>query len=111
MADHALRRSPLDAYADRLDAAGGETGLVSLAELPFRRQLTIRVAPGGAAAAAVERGLGVALPGAPCSAVGRDGLDVLWMGPDEWLVVADECPAPAQLEAAAGPGATVVDVS
>jgi sarcosine oxidase subunit gamma len=107
------RRSPLDTYADRFAGAGGRTGAVALAELPFRTQLTIRVQPGTVTADALEGALGVALPVDPGSTRGADNLDVLWMGPDEWLVVAEEgaLPPAARLEAAAGPDATVVDVS
>lgn len=95
------RRSPLEGYTERLAAAG-------LAELPFRTQLTVRAEPGGAAARALERALGVALPVRPGATGAGDGIAVLWMGPDEWLVVAEEGRLAGELEVA---GATVVDVS
>ncbi|WP_410588074.1 sarcosine oxidase subunit gamma [Amycolatopsis sp. lyj-23] len=47
---------------------------------PFRTQLTVRHREGGTL-------LGVPLPG-PCTFTSGDGIDVLWMGPDEYLVLA-----------------------
>jgi sarcosine oxidase subunit gamma len=107
-------RSPLAGFAERLDAANDAPARIRLAEAPFLTQLTVRVAPGSAAAAAVAGVLGAPLPTAPNTTVVGDNVEVLWMGPDEWLVVA---PAGAEglvpaLEDAVGAGhATVVDVS
>ena len=64
MADATPRRSPLDAYARRLAAAGDAVGLW-LAEIPLRMQLTVRAQPGSPAAAALERALGLPLPVTP----------------------------------------------
>lgn len=65
------------------------------------------------AAAALERQLGVPLPVTPGTTAWSVGVDVLWMGTDEWLVVADDgaVGTAEELQAAAGPQATVVDVS
>lgn len=53
---------------------------VDAVEEPFRTQLTVRLREGRTL-------LGVDLPG-PCTFTSGDGVDVLWMGPDEYLVLA-----------------------
>lgn len=58
-----------------------------LEELPFSTQLSLRADPGGPAAAAVERALGCPLP-APCTLTRAGQADVLWLGPDEFLLLA-----------------------
>jgi sarcosine oxidase subunit gamma len=110
-----LRRSPLHHLSDRLRASAvpGDRG-VRLRELPFLAMVGIRVRPGSAAAARIARCLGAALPEA-CGAVTTSGPHpVLWLGPDEWLVVSSADPGPLTeaLHEALGddPGA-VVDVS
>jgi sarcosine oxidase subunit gamma len=108
------RRSPLDGFADRLAAAGDAPERIRLAEAPFLTQLTLRVAPESAATRAMVGVIGAPLPTAPNTTCISGDIEVLWMGPDEWLVVA---PAGADglleaLEQAVGAGhATVVDVS
>ena len=72
-------------------------------EEPFRTQLTVRLRDG-------DTLLGVALPG-PCRYTSGNGVDILWMGPDEYLVLA-EPGRQAELEAALSPESdAVVDVS
>ncbi|MFF5302108.1 sarcosine oxidase subunit gamma [Streptomyces sp. NPDC013161] len=91
MADTALsvpRRSPLAAAADRLAATTRSSGgMVRLAELPFLAQVNLRLDPKGAAADAVGLALGLSLPLEPNTVVRAGELTVLWLGPDEWLVV------------------------
>jgi sarcosine oxidase subunit gamma len=86
-----LRRAPLGDVA--LPAVLGAE------ERPFLTQLTLRVREGHEAVGAV---LGVPLPSAPCtfaSGTGEFGaVDVLWLGPDEYLVLA--APGVAGLEPA-----------
>ncbi|WIX84944.1 sarcosine oxidase subunit gamma family protein [Amycolatopsis sp. DG1A-15b] len=53
---------------------------VDAVDEPFRTQLTVRLRDGRSL-------LGVDLP-APCTFTSGDGVDVLWMGPDEYLVLA-----------------------
>jgi sarcosine oxidase subunit gamma len=86
---------------------------IRLAELPPRTQVNLRLPGKGPAADAVGLDLGVPLPMQP-GTTGRAGeLSVLWLGPDEWLVLG---PAGADIErrlrsrVGAGP-ASVVDVS
>ncbi|WP_326943946.1 sarcosine oxidase subunit gamma [Amycolatopsis sp. NBC_01307] len=74
-------------------------------EEPFRTQLTVRLRDGHTL-------LGVDLPG-PCTFTSGNGVDVLWMGPDEYLVLAEPC-RQAELEAALSRESAVlavVDVS
>jgi sarcosine oxidase subunit gamma len=76
---------------------------VDAVEEPFRTQLTVRLRDGHAL-------LGVDLPG-PCAFTSGNGVDVLWMGPDEFLVLA-EPGRQVELEAALSrESAAVVDVS
>ncbi|WP_232376161.1 sarcosine oxidase subunit gamma [Amycolatopsis aidingensis] len=89
-ADSAIRtgtgRSPLADWAGPL---GGLAPAVHAVEQPMLTQLTLRLADPGAAAAA-RAALGVDLPGRPCTFTrGPLGeVEVLWMGPDEYLVLA-----------------------
>ncbi|MFB9691011.1 sarcosine oxidase subunit gamma [Amycolatopsis plumensis] len=53
---------------------------VDAVDEPFRTQLTVRLREG-------ETLLGVPLPG-PCTFTSGHGVDLLWMGPDEYLVLA-----------------------
>ncbi|MFD5541200.1 sarcosine oxidase subunit gamma [Streptomyces sp. NPDC127079] len=105
------RFSPLSEWQDRL--ARLPDG-IRVRELPFLTQLTLRVEPGSAAARAVESCLGVPLPG-PLRTQPAGEVDVLWMGPDEWLLVAPDGHRDdlvARLRSAVGAGfATVTDVS
>ncbi|MFI6625221.1 sarcosine oxidase subunit gamma [Streptomyces sp. NPDC050528] len=91
MADTALsvpRRSPLAGAADRLAATTRSSGgTIRLAELPFLAQVNLRLDPKGAAADAVGLALGLSLPVEPNTVVRSGELTVLWLGPDEWLVV------------------------
>ncbi|MEU8637506.1 sarcosine oxidase subunit gamma family protein [Amycolatopsis sp. NPDC048633] len=54
---------------------------VDAVEEPFRTQLTVRLREGHSL-------LGVDLPG-PCTFTSANGVDILWMGPDEYLVLAE----------------------
>ena len=108
-------RSPL-AHLESAMADGTVEGVrgVTLRELAFVTMVTVRVATDQPAAARIAEIVGAALP-AECGevGVGRDH-QVLWLGPDEFLVVSNTDPATltAQLEGALGdePG-LVVDVS
>jgi sarcosine oxidase subunit gamma len=56
-----------------------------VAERPFLTQLTLRLR---GAHAEVGAALGVPLPEKSCTFTSGDGIDVLWMGPDEYLILA-----------------------
>ena len=77
---------------------------VDVVDAPFRTQLTVPLHDG-------DTLLGVPLPG-PCTFTSGNGVDILWMGPDEFLVVA-EPGRQAELETAlrSEGAAAVVDVS
>ncbi|GAB2835213.1 sarcosine oxidase subunit gamma [Lentzea nigeriaca] len=78
--------SPLFAWTDRLAALP-----VNASERPFLSQLTVR-ASDPAAIAAMGAVLGVGFPAVPCTFTAGSGefgdVEVLWLGPDEFLVVA-----------------------
>ncbi|MFC3996511.1 sarcosine oxidase subunit gamma [Nocardiopsis sediminis] len=80
------RFSPL---SDRRDDFAQLPAGLTVRELPFLTQLTLRTEPGGPAAASVEACLGITLPG-PVRAESSGDVEALWMGPDEWLLVAPE---------------------
>ncbi|MEU3642194.1 sarcosine oxidase subunit gamma family protein [Lentzea sp. NPDC034063] len=83
-----MTASPLSAWTDRLAALAP---VLTAAEVPFRSQLTVRVSDQDAIAA-MGAALGVRFPSAACtftSGTGQFGdVEVLWLGPDEFLVVA-----------------------
>jgi sarcosine oxidase subunit gamma len=111
-----LRRSPLqdrraEFAARRVDGPRG----VGLGEEPFLTQVDLRTSPDGPALDRVERALDLALPRSPNRATGDDQRAALWLGPDEWLVVAPDGNAHQVLiagrEALADAPGSVVDVS
>ncbi|KOV90191.1 sarcosine oxidase subunit gamma [Nocardia sp. NRRL S-836] len=75
----------MSGWTDRLAALAPA---LDVAERPFRTQLTVRTSDPGALAAA----LGVEFPAAACTFTAGTGpfgaVEVLWLGPDEFLVVA-----------------------
>lgn len=110
-----LRLSPLAHLRETLRAAAvtGPRG-VTLAEQPFRTMVNLRADPASGAAGRLAAVLGAPLP-ARCGSTRAAGTHtVLWLGPDEWLVVsgADATALTAGLRAALAdePG-SVVDVS
>ncbi|MFC8363467.1 sarcosine oxidase subunit gamma [Streptomyces griseorubiginosus] len=108
-------RSPLEGARGRLAAVTRASGgAVRLAELPFLTQLDVRLDPKGAAADAVGLALGLTLPVEPGTVVRAGELTALWLGPDEWLVVAPpgrRDTAARVREAAGDEPVSVVDVS
>jgi sarcosine oxidase, subunit gamma len=115
MADHPHHGSPLHGLADGLAAADEAPARVRLSEVPFLTQLTLRVAPSTAAATAAGYALGAPLPMAPNTTSAAGEVQILWMGPDEWLVIGPtevRTRLRDRLEAAiAGEHVTVVDVA
>ena len=67
--------SPLGRRMDDLERVGAR-------ELAFLTQLSVRVRGEGGGTASVP------LPSAPNTWIEHDGREFLWLGPDEWLVVA-----------------------
>ena len=117
-----LRRSPL---AHRAADLAAQPGGVALIELPFLSMVSLRVDPMSETGARVERALGLSLPSAgqvESVVIGEvDGVvagevrSVLWLGPDEFLVVGpvgDTADLIALLFEGVGDGpGSVVDVS
>jgi sarcosine oxidase, subunit gamma len=113
----AARRSALAGYHDRLDArAAASRGTLTIREVPFLTQVNLRTNPSAAdSMAAFQRELGFALPIEPNRVMSHGDRWGLWLGPDEWLVVAppDQRQAiTAALRSAVGAqDGSVVDVS
>jgi sarcosine oxidase, subunit gamma len=83
MADIVSRHSPLAGRSGEL------AGLpIGARELPFLTQLNVRLDATSPAANAVAAVLGGPLPTVPCTASRFGEFEVLWLGPDEWLVLA-----------------------
>jgi sarcosine oxidase subunit gamma len=88
----AERRSPLAGMAGALEAASSDA--VTLREVPFLAQVNLR------ADAAAARALGLPLEPnttatTPASSVAGGDRTILWLGPDEWLVVGPDGDAAA----------------
>jgi sarcosine oxidase subunit gamma len=104
------RRSPL---AHRMPIRS-ESGAVSLAEWPFLSKLILRC-QAGRDASAVEGATGVALPTEACTSATAGERALLWLGPDEWMLLAPDGEV-AALEASlaetlTGPQTQIADVS
>jgi sarcosine oxidase subunit gamma len=84
--DPQRRDSPLAGWHDRFAALSGSA---QIAERPFRVQLDVRADPDGEAADSLAEVLGGRLPTQPNTWLRAGEIDVLWLGPDEWLVLAD----------------------
>ncbi|GAA4846785.1 sarcosine oxidase subunit gamma [Saccharopolyspora rosea] len=106
--------SPLASRAELL-AHAGAPGAVHLAEVPFLAQVALRVDPKSAAAERVGTALGAMLPTQPGEVAEAGNVSVLWLGPDEWLLVGPRGSAEeiqeTLTEALADEHAAVVDVS
>jgi sarcosine oxidase subunit gamma len=91
--------------------ADASTPSIRVAEVPFLTQLTVRVGPKSAAFDQAGAVLGFGLPIEPNTVAGDRHGRALWLGPDEWLIVAaDRSDLEPALSAALNFGA-VVDVS
>ena len=110
-----LRRSPLaDGARDLMDRAVTGERNVRVSEWRFTTMVSLRVDPASPTARALEGVLGTQLPRSAGDVSSRAPHNVLWQGPDEWLVVSQlsaDLWVPALVDAAAGGHAAVVDVS
>jgi sarcosine oxidase subunit gamma len=87
---------------------------VQLREIAFQTMVGVRSAPGTAVAARIETRLGAPLPTACGKVSTGDGVSVLWLSPDEFLVITDEPPAQLTsrlVEALDGEPGSVTDLS
>ncbi|WP_338597326.1 sarcosine oxidase subunit gamma family protein [Saccharopolyspora sp. SCSIO 74807] len=81
--------SPLSARAGTL-ARHSAPDAVRIAEIPFTAQVDLRVDPKGLAGGRIGTAIGAMLPNLPGSVVRTGDLLVLWLGPDEWLLLGRE---------------------
>ncbi|EDP64744.1 sarcosine oxidase, gamma subunit [alpha proteobacterium BAL199] len=107
-------RTPLDGYTGPI--GGPSDAGVVLGEVRFQGKLNLRGNPDDAAfRSAVTGAVGVEPPITPGTVAAVDDRAILWLGPDEWLIVTptgDETALRAALDAAlAGLRASTVDVS
>ncbi len=78
---------PLDAHATALTGLARDTdGGLSVEVLPIAQSVTLRLDPAGPARAGVDAALGAGLPTRPNTWVAAGDGEVVWLGPDEWLV-------------------------
>jgi sarcosine oxidase, subunit gamma len=93
----ALRSSPLADYP-------------GITEIPFLTMVNVRVAPTSEAAGRISARLGGPLPVIPGAVVDAGTRHILWLGPDEWLVVGPDGDT-GLADLLDEPGASIVDVS
>ena len=101
------RQGPLDAFAGELQRGAA----AELSIMPPRAKFVLRCRPGGVGAAG--EAFGVVLPSACRAAISGDRA-ALWLGPDEWLLLAppDEVSSIGdQVSGALGASHSLVDVS
>jgi sarcosine oxidase, subunit gamma len=113
MADTLTRRSPLKGWESRFAVLPAST---NISEEPFVAMVDLWVAPTGPGVTACAEVLGVpALPTTPSTAVEGPDANVIWFGPQEWLVTSTSQAAEAleaQLrEVTTEHGGAAVDVS
>lgn len=110
-----MRRSPLAGLAQELmeNAVTGERH-VRAWEWPFTTMVSLRLDPTSPAAADLEGVLGTTLPRTSGEVSTHGQHSVLWLGPDEWLVVSQtssDVLVPALVQGVADAHVAVVDVS
>lgn len=117
MADGIDRRSsPLTGWTARFAAASATPAHFSIRELPYLTQINLRGDVANAAFAGAARGvLGCDLPATANTWAGASDCQAIWLGPDEWLLVAadgrNESLLPALHDALDGVHHAVTDVS
>lgn len=108
-----IARSPLDGVAN--PGPGAWDAGITLSEVRLRTILNLRGdGADGGFAGGVKKALGVAPPVTPNTVAGAGSHSILWLGPDEWLVVTEagtENPLEAVEKALSGTFATLVDLS
>src|ERR1700694_4894806 len=113
----AVRRSPLDGYAERFaDLSAATAGGLSIRELPFVSQVNLRADPKDVSVMhRLTEALDFALPVIPNTVAAKNDRRALWLGPDEWLVVGQDNQGAAIEQALrdglSGAFGSIVDVS
>ncbi|MDQ6709038.1 MAG: sarcosine oxidase subunit gamma [Candidatus Dormibacteraeota bacterium] len=117
MIAEATRRSPLADYVDRFAALSQSThGTLVIREIRFLTQINFRANPlETEVMAGVQHQLGITPPVEPNTVATQGDRSCLWLGPDEWVIVAppdQQRAIEAPLRSALGhhPG-SIVDVS
>jgi sarcosine oxidase subunit gamma len=112
MADTLERTSPPQQWAERFAQLPDSVAIV---EEPFITMVELRVEPSGPGATAAAHLLDVELPTTPSTYTKSADTEVIWLGPDEWLVTGTSLTGPeleARLRDAVAPhGGAAVDVS
>ena len=115
MIAEATRRSPLADYSDRFAALSRSSGgRLAVREVRFLTQMNLRADPSDSALMkAIGEVFGLDLPLLPNTVASSANRSVLWLGPDEWLVVAqaDQPAVAAALNEELGGWISTVDVS
>ena len=112
MSSSLARRSPLGA----IQSAESPPQEGQLFERPFLTHVNLRLHPGDTnARAAVQDALGLELPLTPNTTTAGNDLLSIWLGPDEWLLLAEhqrsDSPVKELQAALTGHFASVVDIS
>jgi sarcosine oxidase subunit gamma len=104
-----VRHSPLEGWR------AGRADRLELAEVPYLSMVNLRVDPAGPVAGRIAALLGVELPTEPNTVASSPAWSVLWLGPDEWLVLGPDGAAPDLVELLrgllAGQRGSAVDLS
>lgn len=110
-----VRRAVLDGYADELATASSDA--LRIGVLPTRSVVNLRGNPADQSLVSdAQRAVGIELPLIPNRWDGNDRIAAMWLGPDEWLLVAPDGEA-AEIEKAMrdarpmDPWLSLVDVS
>lgn len=108
-----VERTPLAGFAARFaSASAGSGGALRLQEEPLWTQVNLRIDP--AAAGSLTDVLNGPLPLEPNTVTPTANGQIVWLGPDEWLLLRPNRPSDAEAVIRAAAGSTpvsVVDVS
>ena len=111
MPETLLARTALGTAENAALRAHGDPAQVALREMPVATMFDLRLRASDAAlVAAAEAAFALALPLAPNASSAANGRTALWLGPDQWLIVAPVGAAPVGAPELAG-DASIVDVS
>ncbi len=105
-------QTPLGGFADLFtEASRASAGALELREEPLWQQVNLRIEPN--AAGSLTDALGGPLPLAPNTVTTTATGQLVWLGPDEWLVLSPERRSDLEsaVRAAASGPVSVVDVS